>query len=170
MLNPVTVKLKILFQDVCCEKFAWNNNLPQSYLSVFYDIGNGLREVQKVLFERVYFILTIEDPITSMQVHGFCDASDRAYGCCIYLRFLLKSDFFKVVLVSAKSRVSPLRKLTILRLKLPGNLLLSQLISSFINNLTSVHSIDKMFAWTDFSIAYAWMQNINKVYKSFIQT
>ena len=55
-IHPVTVKLKILFQDVCCEKFAWDINLPQSYLLVFYDIGNGLREVQKVLFERLYFI------------------------------------------------------------------------------------------------------------------
>ena len=107
---------------------------------------------------------------TSIQVHGFCDASERAYGCCIYLRCLLKSNFVNVVLVSAKSRVSPLRKVTIPRLKLPGNLLLSQLITSVINNLTSVHSIDKMFAWTDSSIAYTWIQNINKVYKSFIET
>ena len=86
------------------------------------------------------------------------------------MRLLLRSIFVKVVLVSAKSRVSPLRKITIPPLELLGNLLLSRLISSVINNLIAVYSIDKIFAWTDSSIAYSWIQNINKVCKSFIQT
>ena len=133
-----------------------------SYLSVFYNIVNGLRKVQKVLFERVYCIQTIEDSMVSVHVHGFCDASERAYGCCIYLRFSLKINFVKVVLVSAESRVSPLCKITIPRLELLGNILLYSLISSVINNLTSVYNTGKIFAWTDFSVAYAWIQNINK--------
>ena len=86
------------------------------------------------------------------------------------MRLLLRSIFVKVVLVSAKSRVSPLRKITIPPLELLGNLLLSRLISSVINNLIAVYSIDKIFAWTDSSIAYSWIKNINKVCKSFIQT
>ena len=74
-MNPVIVKLKILFQDVCYGKFAWDDIFPESYLSVFYDIVNGLREVQKVLFETVYCIQTIDVPIISVQIHAFCDAS-----------------------------------------------------------------------------------------------
>ena len=46
LLNPVIVKLKILFQDVSCEKFSWDDILPESYLSIFYFMVNGLREVQ----------------------------------------------------------------------------------------------------------------------------
>ena len=83
-------------------------------------------------------------------------------------RLGLKSNFFKAALVSAKSRVSLLRQITTPRLALLGNLLLSRLMSIVINNLTSVYSIDKMFGWTDSSIADALIQNINKVYKSFI--
>ena len=89
LLNLVIVKLKILFQDVWCEKLVWDDVLPESYLSVFYDIANGLCKVQKVLFESVYCIQTIEDPIVSVQAHDFCDALERTYACCIYLRFLL---------------------------------------------------------------------------------
>lgn len=83
MLNSVKVKLKILCQDVCCKKFAWDDTLPQSYLSVFYDIVNGLHEVEKVLFQRAYYIQTIEDPTVSVQVYVSCDASERAYECCV---------------------------------------------------------------------------------------
>ena len=125
LLNPVIVKLKILFQDASYEKFAWDDDLPQSYLSVIYNIVNGLREEQKVLFERVYCIQTIEDLVVSIQFHAFCDASERAYGCCCYLRFLLKSDF--VALVSAT------------QIELLDSLLSSRLMSSF--------------AWKDSSIA-----------------
>lgn len=71
LLNPVIVKLKILFQDACYEKFAWDDVLPQSYLSVIYNIVNGLREERKVLFERVYCIQTIEDLVVSIQFHAF---------------------------------------------------------------------------------------------------
>ena len=48
-------------------------------------------------------------------------------------------------------------------LELLGNLLLSRLISSVVNSLTAVYSVDKIFAWADSSIAYAWIQNINNV-------
>lgn len=59
----------------------------------FYKTGNSLRQVQKVLFERVYCIQTIRDPIISIQVHDFGNTSERAYGCCVYFRFLWKSIF-----------------------------------------------------------------------------
>ena len=54
----------------------------------FYKTGNSLRQVQKVLFERIYCIQTIRDPIISIQVHDFGNTSERAYGCCVYFRFL----------------------------------------------------------------------------------
>ena len=150
------------------EKFVWDNILPECYLSVFHDIVNGLCSVQKVLFERVYCVQIIEDLIISVQFHGFCDVSEIASGCCIYLRFSLKSYFVKVVLVSAKSRVGPLGKITMPRLELLLNLLLSRLISSVINNLTS-HSIDKIFAWTYSRIALAWIQkSISLLYKQLV--
>ena len=76
----------------------------------------------------------------------------------------------KVVLVSAKSRVCPPRKIRIPQLGHFGNRSLSQLISSVINNSNSICSTDKIFVWTVSSIAYAWIQNISKVYKLLTQT
>ena len=140
--NPFIATLKILFQDVCCKKFALDNILSESYLLVFY-VVNGLREVQKVLFEILYCIQTSKDPIAFAQVHGFCAASERGFGYCVYLWFLLKSNFVKVVSVSAKSRVGLLREIVIPRLELLGNVFLTRLISSVINNLTRAYSTGK---------------------------
>ena len=121
--------------------------------------------MQKVLFERIYCIQTIEDNIVSVQVHGFCDGSERAYGCCVYLRILFRSSFVKVVLVSAKSGVSPLRKVTIPRLELLGNFLLPRLISSAINNLL----IKFLLGRIPVMLMHGYRM-LTKVYKSFIQT
>ena len=49
--NPVIVKLKILSQDVCGGESACGDILPESYLPVFCDKVNCLREVQNILFE-----------------------------------------------------------------------------------------------------------------------
>ena len=76
------------------------------------------------------------------------------------LRFLLKSNFVEVILTSAKLRVDALCKTIIPLLELLANILSSRLMSSVRNNLNSVYSIHKIFAWTDSSIAYAWIQSI----------
>ena len=64
----------------------------------------------------------------SLQLHGFCDASETAYGCVFYLRMIDVSDQVHIALVISKSKVAPIKKLTIPRLELCGAHLLSQLL------------------------------------------
>ena len=88
LANPVKVKrLKISFLDACYGKSAWNI-LPECYLSVFYDTLNGLCEVQKFLFERVYYIQITEDPIVSVQIDGFSDSSGSLWMLGLFKVFI----------------------------------------------------------------------------------
>ena len=88
LVNPVKVKrLKISFPDACYGKSVWNI-LPECYLSVFYDILNGLCEVQKFLFERVYYIKITEDPIVSVQIDGFSDSSGSLWMLGLFKVFI----------------------------------------------------------------------------------
>jgi len=41
------------------------------------------------------------------QLHGFCDASERAFAAVIYLRSVCVDGTVEVTLVAAKTRVSP---------------------------------------------------------------
>ena len=67
--------------------------------------------------------------ILSIQLHGFSDASEKAYGASRYLRFIRRSG--SPVVTSAKSRLAPSKnKQTIPRLELLGNLLLTKLMGS----------------------------------------
>ena len=76
------------------------------------------------------------DYIVSYQLRGFSDASEKAYGCYIYLKCITKNNFISSSLVASKSRISPFkRKLSIPYLELVGNLTLSRLILTVLNAL-----------------------------------
>ena len=65
-------------------------------------------------------------------LHGFSDASERAYTACVYIKSITKSGNTKIKLVAAKNRLVPSKKnLTIPRLELLGNFILSKLMDSF---------------------------------------
>jgi hypothetical protein len=58
-------------------------------------------------------------------LHGFADASKKAYGAVIYLKYPIQEDSY---LICSKSRVAPLNNVSIPRLELKAALLLSDII------------------------------------------
>jgi hypothetical protein len=53
-----------------------------------------------------------------MELHGFCDASEKAYAAVIYARVETNAEN-KVTMLTAKTRVAPLKnKQTLTRLEL----------------------------------------------------
>ena len=83
----------------------------------------------------------------SLQLHGFCNASENAYGGVIYLCMVDISDQVHIALVITKSKVAPIKKLTIPRLELCGAHLLSQLL----HHVKEVYQfpLKDIYAWTD---------------------
>ena len=71
-----------------------------------------------------------EDEIHGTELHSLSDANSLAYGADIYLRTLCKSGLIKVNSIFSKSRVAPMKTITIPCLELL-DLLLSRLMNSF---------------------------------------
>ena len=57
----------------------------------------------------------------------FSDGSQEAYGTCAYVRWKLENGSFDANLLSAKSRIAPVRQITIVRLELNGAVLSKRL-------------------------------------------
>lgn len=72
--------------------------------------------------------LVIQNVRASNTLHGFCDASQEAYGACIYIRSSSSNCPTQVKLLTSKSRVAPMHTTTIPRLELCGALLLAELM------------------------------------------
>lgn len=80
-------------------------------------------------------------------MHGFYDASEKAYGAYVYLRTTNPDDRVWIQLLTTKSKVAPLKSQAIPRLELSGALLLTSLISTVQQAL--LHNITRTIYWTD---------------------
>lgn len=60
------------------------------------------------------------DAYKSIEFLIFCDASERAYGACLYIRSVGGNEKTLIRLLKSKSRVSPLKPTTIPTLELCG--------------------------------------------------
>ena len=118
---------------------------------------------------RPYCYTTTDDPVVSRQLHAFSDASKRAYGCCVYLRTEFASGFVSTSLVTAKSRITPIKGCTIPKLELSGAQILTNVLNQVESELRDTFSIDKLYAWIDSTVVFCWLKNENKVYKQFVQ-
>lgn len=100
-------------------------------------------------------------------MHGFCDASESAYGACIYLRTTDKKGEHHVSLVCSKSRVAPIQPLTLPRLELCAALLLARLYVSTYEALKHV-TFEKVCFWSDSTVSLQWIVTPPHKLKTFV--
>ena len=87
-------------------------------------------------------------------MHGFCDASEKAYGACIYLRSADTQGKHHISLVCSKSRVAPVNPLILPRLELCATFLLARLYSVAKQALEI--EIKRVYLWSDSTITLHW--------------
>ncbi len=101
-----------------------------------------------------------------MQLHGFCDASEVAYSGVVYLRAVDKEGAIRTALVMAKTKVAPIKRLSIPRLELCGGVILAKLL----NHLAHTLEIESrnIFAWTDSRVVLGWLRGSPRRFKTFV--
>jgi hypothetical protein len=151
LISPVIVSAKVLLQTLWTRNLDWDQAVPSDIKSRWLEIINGFNTVSGIQIPRKVIIKNS----TKIELHGFSDASERAYGAAIYLKTIDKSGHVQVQLLIAKSRVAPLKSLTIPRLELLAACLLAQLANKVIGTLNT--EITQQFYWTDSTIVLAWL-------------
>ncbi|GFQ80043.1 integrase catalytic domain-containing protein [Trichonephila clavata] len=92
-----------------------------------------------------------------VQVHGFCDSSEKAYCAAIYIRSKDTTQTVIARLLTSKTRVSPVKPQSLTRLELYFALLLANLLHATLPTLTV--PISEIFAWSDSKITLAWLKS-----------
>ena len=100
-LQPVTIQLKILFQETCKLKVDWGD-IIEDILPKWNSICKYLSSLQEIIINRCYYIYQFDDPIDSYCLHGFSDSSLAAYASYIYLKSVSRSGNICVTFVTAK--------------------------------------------------------------------
>ena len=89
-IQPLTVRLKAVFQEICTLKFEWDTELNDEMKRKWNEIISDIQQMPELIIPRAYCINTVSDPIQFIEMHGFSDASELAFGACIYLKFVKK--------------------------------------------------------------------------------
>ena len=149
---------------------GWDDDPSENVKQDWFKIIREFRKAEEVIIPRCYCITDVNDPIISTELHGFSDASESAFGACIYLKFVKESGNVTVSFVTSKSRIAPIKaKHTIPRLELLGNFILSKLVVSVSKALEEEMIIDKIYCWSDSKVSLAWINARNKEFKTFVQ-
>jgi len=150
LIGPVTIKAKMLLQTLWQLKMDWDTLLPETLRIVWSSYYQQLPSINQISIPR-HVILPNSHNI---QLHGFCDASQSAYGACIYVRSVSETGEINVQLLAARSRVAPLKTVNLPRLELCGAVLLANLLQKVTQALT--YATSQPHLWTDSEITLAW--------------
>ncbi|GFT51881.1 integrase catalytic domain-containing protein [Trichonephila clavipes] len=116
LLGPIITWAKIFMQRLWLLELGWNDELPFKEEKKWRRFIDSLKAVNNISIDRCIVIHRAE----SIELHAFSDASEKAYGSSIYLKSIFALGEVKVCLVMSKSRVSPLKQISIPRLELCG--------------------------------------------------
>lgn len=152
-LLPLTIKLKLIHQDLWRHELQWEDLVPASLFKRIQDWVIEANDVGTVYIPRWYF--PASEPTTEAELYTFVDASDRAYAACCYLR-LVQGQNIRVALVQAKSKVAPLKHVTVPRLELQAAVMGCQLARTVEDELGL--TITKRRFWTDSRIVLSWLK------------
>lgn len=161
-LGPVTLTAKVLIQRVWQLNLAWDETVPMDIHTTWVQYESQLNMISNFKIPRY---VACKDAL-STQLHGFSDASEKAYGACIYVRVINTQGQVQTRLLCSRSRVAPLKTISLPRLELCGALLLAQLIDKVLKALRFVP--ESTFYWTDSTIVLQWIKATDRKWNTFV--
>ena len=166
-LSPVVIEFKLFFQELCRRKIGWDDPLNDELLKMWGKLLDGLEGVTALSLSRCYF-QGVQERVVSCNLHGFGDASSKAYAAVIYLHVTTTTGSY-AKFVASKSRVAPAKELSIPRLELLAALELARLIEHVKEALQLELSITDINCWTDSKVTLFWIKGEEKEWKQFVQ-
>jgi hypothetical protein len=162
-LSNLLISNKILLQAIWDSGIHWDDYITDEHFAIWKTLCDNLNKLNNFYIQRQMTTFNINQ--CKIQLHIFCDASKYAYATCAYLRFNYNNQF-ESTLIAAKSRVAPLKPMSIPRLELQGTLLGARLAKT-IKEILNI-AIDSTYLWTDSEIVLYWLKTSSKRFKTFV--
>lgn len=164
LCSPVLFQAKCFIQRIWSNpEISWDDILPTNLQADWKKFRDELLQFNTITVPRC-LIPTTKSNISTL--HGFGDASEQGYGCCIYITCYDDQNNCKSSLVCSKSRVAPLRKLSIPRLELCASVLLAELMEKVISCMNI--NFDKVYFWTDSYVTLYRIKSNPSKYGTFV--
>lgn len=160
-LGPIIMRGKIIIQDLWRDKLDWDQEISNPIKEKWQEFNGDLQNIGVITINRWLGM----KQTNKVQLHGFCDASEKGYGAVLYAR-TKREGLYQIELITSKSRVAPLKATTIPRLELCAANLLVNMIEIIMPIFTD--SKVEFFCWSDSQITLQWMQKPSIDLKTYV--
>lgn len=151
-VSPVVIVAKMMMQDVWrLPNQEWDMILPEEIQRKWIEFVESLTHLNKFRIPRWLSI----SKGTQMEIHGFCDACIKAYGAVLYVRAVDENGQARITLLTSKTKVAPLKTITIPRLELLATVLCAKLVRQATD---ACQFYVKQYLWSDSMIALHWIK------------
>lgn len=160
-LSPIIVIAKMIMQDMWRLGIGWDAEIPPNVQKQWNAFHSTMSQLQDVRIPR--WLGTTGT--CTIQLHGFADASCKAYGAVIYARIINNSGIH-CQLVTSKSRVAPLATMSIPRLELNA----AELLGRLMKHTIEICEFGKLtyHLWTDSTVVLHWLKKSPSDLKVFV--
>ena len=164
------IRLKLLMRSLSGEegrKIGWDDPLPSSHRDKFTDILEMMGGIQTLRFPRC---ITPEGRVEGKdpEMLIFGDGSKQAFCTLAYLRWEMKGGGYKCFLISGKTRVAPLKKISVPRLELLGAVASVRLAACIQESIRI--KISKRYFFTDSSCVFGMIRGECGAFQEFVGT
>lgn len=164
LFAPSTFYGKCIMQRTWLAKVGWDEPLPADILQDWSSFVSELPLLHDVKVPR-YLNTRTGSPCLLL---GFCDASQLGYAAVVYLRVLSSDASCTTFLLGTKTKLAPIKQLSIPRLELNAALLLAKWMSRLRQTLESQLNIVDLYAWTDSAIVLSWLTHPHETFKVYV--
>ena len=162
-VSPVILPMKILYKEIWKTGVDWDSEIEEEQEEKHRKWREELQFLSDIKLPRHYFNGKV--PLT-VELHGYSDASEEAFGAVIYVRATYNSGPPSSQLVVSKTRVASPKTRTIPQLELCGAHLLAKLMTTTRKTLRVPQ--DQCYANSDSTVVLAWIDQSPHKYRLYV--
>ncbi|XP_055842512.1 uncharacterized protein LOC129909456 [Episyrphus balteatus] len=165
LIANFTIHLKIILQEIWRSAVDWDEPIKERQFQKWKSWLKLIPNIKNISIDRKYLTNLQFGEGSRVELHIFVDAGEEAMAAVAYMR-VSTEDEVECSLISAKTKVAPIKTLSIPRLELEAALMGVRL-SKFIQSSHTI-KFDSVTFWTDSQVVISWIKSTNKKFKSFV--
>ena len=165
--TPFILKAKILIRKLWIGEnkcLDWDDQIAKNERQRWIDFFQELYLMEDIVFPRCMKPTAVvnECPVLVL----FCDGSEEAYGAVAYDRWKLVDGTYCSRLMASRSKLSPIKRSTIVRIELNGAILAKRMKDCIVKE--SRYCFRKIYFITDSEIVFAMIQKESYGFRTYI--
>ncbi|XP_055623321.1 uncharacterized protein LOC129766749 [Toxorhynchites rutilus septentrionalis] len=165
LISNFLMFLRSLLQEIWRASIGWDEPIHDCHFEKWLVWLRVLPRVADIKIPRCDRAVTSSGEGTVVQMHTFVDASESCFAAVVYLRFQ-ENDTVEIALAGAKSRVAPLKFLSIPRSELQAAIIGARLADSILGSLSI--AVQKRYFWTDSRDVMCWLHSDHRRYSQYV--